>query len=211
MAGQGLAEVDICSLALRVLGAKAIQSFSDTVPSAGLMQALYPISRDNLLRSAAWKFAIRRAQLNPLTGTLSLIQFKQTRLELPTGKNLYSEPADCLRILETDQDPSPYKIESMITNASTGAEQLVVVSDQNSLAIRYIARITNTALFDPSFIVALAAHLAMETALAVTGDVKKQEMAAKLASAKIQEARLLGSFDDQYDTYLSTYFTTDTR
>jgi len=206
---QSLADVEICSLALKLIGSKPIQTFADQTPQASLMALLYPIVRDTLLRSFHWKFAIKRVVLNQLT--LTVPQFLQLRIDLPTGKYVYALPTDFLSITETDQDPSPYKIESAVVNTTTGAQQLVLLSDVNVLKIRYVSRITDTTLFDPSFAWALVASLMMEAALPESGDLKKQEMASKMYAAKIQEARLLGSFEDSQDTLIATTFTTDTR
>jgi hypothetical protein len=205
----GLSDVDICSLALRLIGSKPFQSFSDNTPQASLMNALYPLIRDQLLRSFPWKFAIKRTALSQLS--ISVYQFLQVRLELPTGKYVYGLPADFLRIIETDQDPSPYKIESVTTNASTNAQSLVLLSDNQTIGIRYISRITTTTFFDPNFTMALIAQLAMEAALPETGDLKKQSMAKDMYGFKLQEARLQGSIEDSPDTVLATYLTTDVR
>ena len=205
----GLSDIDICSLALRFIGSKPIQSFSDQTPQAGLMNALYPLARDIVTRSYRWKFSIKRVQLNRLS--LVPYQFKQTRIELPTGLYVYALPSDYLSMIETDQDPSPYKMESIISNATTGAQQLVIISDQSLLGIRYVSRVTDSTLFDPHFVSALTAYLAKEVVLPETGDLKKWEMMEKLYAAKIAEARFLGSIEDSNDTLVATYFTTETR
>lgn len=205
----GLSDIDICSLALRLLASKPIQAFTDQTPQAALMNALYPLVRDTLTRSFRWKFAIKRVQLNRITTTI--YQFRQTRLELPTGTYVYALPNDYLGMIETDQDPSPYKMESIITNAVTGAQQLIIVSDNSVLGIRYLSRITDPTMFDPNFVFALVALLAREAALPETGDLKKAEMADRMYKGKIAEARYQGSIEDSADTLVATYFTTETR
>ena len=206
---QGLSDVELCSLALRLLGSKPFQTFQDQSPQAGLMSAMYPLVRDSLLKSFRWKFAIKRAQLAQLS--VSIVQFLQLRIDLPTGKYAYILPSDYLSIIETDQDPSPYKIESVVINTTTNAQQLVLLSDVNALKIRYVSRITDPSMYDPAFAWALVANLAMEAALPETGDLKKHEMAKAMYAAKITEARFLGSIEDSQDTLIATSFTTDTR
>src|SRR5574337_37280 len=206
---EGLSDVDICSLALRSLGSKSIQSFNDNTPSAQLMSALYPITRDAVLKSFRWKFAIKRQGLNLLN--FQTFQFKQTRLELPTGRFTFSLPPDYLSMIETDQDPSPYKIESFLTNTQTGAQQLVLISDNQSIGIRYISRITDPSLFDPTFIIALAARLSRDAALPETGDLAKLKSMDELYKEKIAEARYQGSIEDSEDVLLATQFTSDIR
>lgn len=206
---QPLSDVEICSLALRLLGSKPFNTFQDQSPQAGLMNAMYPLIRDTLLKSFRWKFSIKRAVL--AQSSVTVAQFLQLRVDLPTGKYVYLLPNDYLSIIETDQDPSPYKIESAVTNVVTNAQQLVLLSDVNQLKIRYVSRITDPSLFDPAFAWALVANLAMEAALPETGDLKKQEMAKVMYAAKIAEARFLGSIEDSQDTLIATSFTTDTR
>lgn len=206
---QFLTNVEICSLALRLLGSKPFNSFQDTSPQAGLMNALYPLVRDSLLKSFRWKFAIKRVLLSQLSFTVE--QFLQLRIDLPTGRFVYALPNDYLSIIETDQDPSPYKIESLVVNTTTNEQRLVLLSDVNQLRIRYISRITDPMLFDPTFAFALVANLAMEVALPETGDLKKHDMAKAMYGLKIAEARYLGSIEDSQDTLIATSFTTDTR
>jgi len=206
---QSLSDVEICSLALRLIGSKPFQTFQDQSPQAVLMAALYPLVRDTLLRSFHWKFAIKLVVLAQLSITVP--QFLQLRFDLPTGKYVYALPNDYLNIVETDQDPSPYKIESAVINSQTNAQQLVLLSDVNQLKIRYVSRITDPSLFDASFTFALVGLLAMEVSLPETGDLKKHDMAEKMYLGKIAEARFLGSIEDSADTLIATSFTTDTR
>jgi hypothetical protein len=205
----GLSDVDICSLALRMIGSKPIQSFADTTPQAGLMSALYPLARDVVMRSYRWKFTIKRVQLNLITTTV--YPFKQTRLELPTGLYVYALPNDYLSMVETDQDPSPYKMESVVTNTTTNAQQLVIISDNPTLGIRYVSRVTDPSLFDSHFVNALVSYLAKEVALPETGDKEKWKMLEQIYIGKIAEARFQGSIEDSTDTLVATYFTTDVR
>jgi len=206
---EGLTDVDICSLALKSIGSKPIQSFTDQSNSAQLLALMYPVTRDAVLKSFRWKFAIKRQGL-ALT-SYQPFQFKQVRLELPTGRWAFALPDDYLAMIETDQDPSPYKIESFVTNTQTNAQQLILLTDNQTIGIRYVSRITNPNLFDPIFILALAARIARDIALPETGDLAKLKSMDELYKEKIAEARFQGSIEDSEDTLLATYFTTDTR
>jgi hypothetical protein len=207
---QGKSSTDIVNIALRLLGDAGISSLTDQTPSALLMNELYDVTRDYLVRSFNWKFAIKRAALSQLSG-VTVDQFRQLTRDMVTGLFVYGLPSDYLRILQTDSDPAPYKIESVVTNTSTQAQQLVLLSDIQTLAIRYISRITDTNLFDPNFIMALAARLSMEACIPITGSEKKLESFARIYEEKIREARYQGSIEDSPDTMQSTYLTTDCR
>src|SRR4030065_768120 len=56
-------ETGICNRALQIVGATRIGSLADTSKSARECTVAYEISRDALLRSHPWGFAIARAQL----------------------------------------------------------------------------------------------------------------------------------------------------
>lgn len=56
-------EVEICNAALSRLGAPAISSLLDVDKKAQTCSLMYPRTRDNLLRSHPWNFALRRVEL----------------------------------------------------------------------------------------------------------------------------------------------------
>jgi hypothetical protein len=58
------------------------------------------------------------------------------------------------------------------------------------LAIRYIARITDTTLFTPSFDDAFAARLAYDTCERITGDNSKQDRCNVRYKEAIKDARI---------------------
>lgn len=211
--GQTLNSVGICSLALKQLGDAGIASLTANSPAAAFMNDSYAPARDFLLETYPWKFAIKRVALNQLTAvpvTLGSTQGMGGRTDLP-NTYAYALPDDYLRDIETGNDPNPYKVEFIVTNATTGAGQVCVISDDNTLVIRYCARVTDTSTFTPAFAWALTAYMAAEAALNITGSLKKQEQLYAIFKQKIQEARTANSFEGSQDTLWTTALTTEVR
>lgn len=64
-------ELEICNAALSRLGAPSISSLSDVDKKAQTCSLMYPRTRDNLLRSHPWNFALKRVELLPLDATVT--------------------------------------------------------------------------------------------------------------------------------------------
>lgn len=166
-------EVDICNLALGHLGDAATVSSID--PPEGSAQAehcarFYPIARDSLLELHSWNFATTRA-------TLALLGSAW-----PEWKYCYATPGDAVNILaildsQAQDDysvsnnfgftqsgiplvgsgtytPQPYSQETL----SDGT--LVIYTNQENAVCRYTRTITDTTVFSPLFVDALAWYLA---------------------------------------------------
>ena len=147
-----VSEVDICNLALARVGQDVIVNLTDTGRSARLCNLLYEPSRDQLLRSYRWKFAIKRTEL-------------AASATAPDHGYTYSYPlpTDCLRVLSvSEEDP---EFDPDLDPALWDIEDGELVTDKVApLPIKYIARIEDTNQFDPCFIDALTAYMAYKLA-----------------------------------------------
>lgn len=171
-------EVDICNLALARLGDNATVASID--PPEGSAQAehcarFYPVARDSLLEMHAWKFATRRVLLAQLTTDTWNWSFA------------YAEPTDALKLLAvlpasaaSDANTQEYEAE---TNGS-GAP--IILTDQEGASLRYIAHATDTTVFSPLFVDALAWLLASY----LSGPVLKGDAGAAMARACLQSFML---------------------
>lgn len=177
--------VDICNLALANLGDAATVTSID--PPEGSVQAekcaqFYPVARDALLEMHPWSFAVKRVVLADLGGTP------------PTNwEYRYARPADCLHAIAvypeepaSEWDTQPFVQEmdgttrSILTNAATAT-------------LKYIARVTETTTFSPTFVVALSWYLAYLLAMPITRNPDAATAAyngyvRELANAKRQDA-----------------------
>jgi hypothetical protein len=185
-------EVSICSNALRRLGDDPITSLTDDTERARLCNAFYQDSRDLVLRSHPWNFAITRASLAQLSDTPAY------------GYNyMYALPTDpyCLRVLEMEYADFIFKIENDATNGR------VLVTDESTAKILYIARITNPTLFDSMFVETLTSKLAADLAYPITGSVQLQGQMEKMYRDKLSEARSVDGMEGFVDDLVSTTFT----
>ena len=185
-------EVSICANALRRLGDDPIVSLTDDTERARLCNAFYSEARDEVLRSHPWNFAITRQQLSQLS-TTPLYQYSYQ----------YALPTDpyCLRVLEMEYSDYVFKIEHL---AGTGR---VLLTDEGTAKIIYIARITDTAQFDSLFIDTLTAKLSVDLAYPVTGSVQLQQNMQKLFESKLREARSVDGQEGFQDDLVSPTFT----
>ena len=185
-------EVSICSNALRRLGDDPITSLTDDTERARLCNAFYIPSRDQVLRSHPWNFAITRATLAKLSDTPAYEYSYQ-----------YALPNDpyCLRVLEMQYKDYIFKIEHY---ASQGR---VLLTNESTAKILYIARVTDTAQFDSMFVDVLTAKLAVDLAYPVTNSVKLQDQMQKLFQQKLSEARSVDGQEGFIDDLVSDTFT----
>jgi len=171
-------EVDICNLALARLGDNATVASID--PPEGSAQAehcarFYPVARDSLLEMHAWKFATRRVLLAQLTTDTWNWSFA------------YAEPTGVLKLLavlpasaSSDADTQEYEAET------DGNGTPIILTDQEGASLRYVAHVTDTTVFSPLFVDALAWLLASYLA----GPVLKGDAGAAMAKACLQSFML---------------------
>lgn len=185
-------DVSICSNALRRLGDEAITSLTDDSQRARLCNAFFADTRDNVLRSHPWNFAITRSSLSRLT-TPPAYEYSY-QYALPT--NPY-----CLRVLAMEYPDYVFKIEN---DATYGR---VLVTDESTANILYIARVTNAVLFDAMFTDVLTAKLAVDLAYPVTGSAQLQAQMEKIYQQKLSEARSIDGQEGFIDDLESNTFT----
>lgn len=172
-----MSEVKICNLALRKLGARLIESLKDSSQEAVTCNLLYEQVRDTVLREHPWNFAAARVRLAKLA-------------EVPAfGYSFqYQLPPDCLHLrqLMDPQDEFVVEGDRILTN-------------RDAAHAVYTRRITNPVLFDPSFVMALAARLAAEIADDITGSNTRVKEMWTLYLNALQAARLADSSEGRED------------
>jgi len=161
--------VDICNMALQILGTRKISSFDDETVEARLCKTQYPLSRMSLLREHPWNFAIKRVDLAPLSDKPVFGWTHQ-----------FEKPGDFIRLLEVmDQTVGDYIFEGNKILANT-----------NILNIRYVSNVTEAFFFDTEFISVLAYHLAVELFEALDGTVSKKESYQRAFDNLLSKAKL---------------------
>jgi hypothetical protein len=185
-------EVSICSNALRILGDDPITSLTDDTERARLCNALYGPSRDAVLRAHPWNFAITRVTLAQLSTTPAYEYSYQ-----------YALPTDpyCLRVLSMEYQDYIFKVEHL---SGTGR---VLLTDEGTAKILYVAKVTDTAQFDSLFVDTLTAKLALELSFSVTNSVALQAQMQKLYQLKLSEARSVDGQEGFIDDLVSDTLT----
>lgn len=175
-------KVGICNLSLRLLGAQRIDAIADPNERARVLNDVYAEIRDEVLKSHPWNFAIKRDDLTEITATSPEFQW-DTWFTLPT---------DCLRVIRMED------------NAKFVVEGGVLLTNESTAEIKYIAQITDETSFSAEFVTCFAARLAAEVCYAITNSKtltteKWDEYLAKLTQAKSIDAQE-GTADKEDDS-----------
>lgn len=143
--------VEICNRALDKLGEPPIVSLADDTKASRACNRAYTAVRDAVLRDHPWNCAMARASL-AADGEAPAWGYARR----------FPLPVDCLRVLAAAPDDATPETRWVV-------EGRAVLTDAPApLRIRYLRRLTDTSLFDPLLIEALAARLAVELCEALT-------------------------------------------
>jgi hypothetical protein len=174
--------VDICNSALNMLGGATIISLTENSKNGRLCNQRYEPVRDAIFRSHPWNCLIQRIDLAANTETPNF-----------QWKFQFTLPSDCLRVLRTENsnfsNEEQYRIEgrNLLTNQST-------------IKIQYVAKITDTTKYDTLLIETISARLAAELCYPITQSATLMDRMFALYDAKLKEARFAdateGSSDD---------------
>ena len=166
-------EASICNDALIEIGAGTITALNEDSATARICNSQYTRIRDELLAAHPWNFALKRANL-VASSTPPTNKYSQS-FDLPT---------DCLRVLEVvDGEEVDWQREGQ-----------VIVCDEGSMEILYVAKITDVTLYTPHFSRALALSLAASISYALVQSTSLKEGLEKKAQFTLSQAR---SFDAQ--------------
>lgn len=138
--------VKICNLALGHLGKPPISAIGEATRGGQLADLHYEATRNALLRSHPWNFAIRRA---------SLLQDAVETAAIPFEYGFaYTLPTDCLKVIRTSQEALGLAHDYAITKR-------FLYSDEDEVSIEYVYKSTTVGDYDPLFIQVLALDLAI--------------------------------------------------
>lgn len=173
-------QVEIYNLALTRLGHDRLISPSDNVEAAYVLESIWPMTRDAVLASHPWRFAIRRAELASLA-------------TVPLGDEWslqYQLPDECLRLVQVGEAWSFYEPDLEVFNVEGGK---LLTNESAPLFVRYVQRVTNTGLFPAQFARVVALQLAMDACEKITNSSAKlqqieQAYALAILMAKRQNA-----------------------
>jgi len=167
--------VDICNGALNQLGASTIITLTEDSKNARLCNARFTQIRDSVFRSHPWNSLQKRVELAADSDTPAWGFTSQFTL-----------PADCLRVLTILDFDSDYKIEGR-----------KILTDNSSMKILYVSRVTDPNEYDELLRETLSAALAADIAYAVTSSNPVAKNMYDLFQEKLKDARFVDSTEGQ--------------
>mgnify|MGYP000087068750 CR=1 FL=1 len=172
-----ISQTRVANHALQKLGAQLITSMDEDTREARTVKACYSILRDRELRAHSWNFSIKRAALAP-SATVPAFGFAKA----------FPLPADCLRIL-----PPARHVDWTIENINGVSH--ILTNEGTVIYLRYVARITDEAVFDELFVDMLACKIAWHCCETITqSNQKKADVMEEYKDARA-EARRINAFE----------------
>ncbi len=167
----------VCNRALSKIGDEAVVlSLDDETKAARYCKALYADTRDFVLRSYPWRFALKRYVLAPLKD------------RPPFGySRWFALPSDCLRVWKV-AGCDRYQVEGRR-----------VLADGDVFSFTGISRIEDATRFDPMFVEALALRLAAELAVPLAASVALKENLVKEYQQFVQQAKTASAMEGAQD------------
>ena len=176
--------VSICNMALSYIGDSAISALDDNNDRARACNLHYEVQRDACLRAHPWNFAKKREELAQ-DGTWDDDEWTYA----------YEIPSDYLRML------SP--VENYPGEVPYAVENGLILCNDSTLSIKYIAQITDTGYFDALFTDVLAQRLAATLAMALSKQKALIDMMWNAYKQKLDEARQMdGQEAEKVEFYL---------
>lgn len=183
--------VDACNSALQKLGAGRILSLSDNTREARACNVAYDSNRRDELRKYYWSFAMKRVVLAP-DATAPAFEYTYA----------FTLPSDFLRIILPNDATLDWKKEGkkILTNWPTSPQFQSATKNPNtlgspSLALRYIADITDEASWDPSFYNVFSISLALDLVEELTQSNQKKQALMEEYKDAIGQARKADAFE----------------
>lgn len=162
-------QIGICNMALSQFGIEPLTALDQETVAGKHCLTLWDTVRDTLLAAHFWGFAVKRVALSQLD-TTPAFGFDYA----------YQLPADCLRVLLVEEDLKPYAIEGGM-----------LLSDEDTVSVKYLAKITTPGNWPSYFATALAAMLAVELCLPLADSPQRYQLLQKVAQMKVAEAQVL--------------------
>ena len=184
--------VDICNSALNLLGASTISALTDDSKNARLCNQRYEPVRNRIFRGHAWNCLTKRVELA-----------KDSAAPVIEYTNQYTLPADCLRVLKVHNGTT----DSIASNIDYAVEGRKIKTDEGTVFLVYIAKITDPNEYDSYLIEALAAAIAADIAYAITNNATLANNYQNVADERLREARFVDATENSLGTVESNEFT----
>ena len=182
-------EVDICNLALNLLGKGIIKSLSENTELARTCKLHYDRYRRILLKDYSWEFAERTMKLEPVEDFGDNVK---------GWDYVYRYPDDCLQVLKIydgdDHRKDDKREKFFVQTVDYRLGTKVICCNLENAFMDYVSNEEDCNYFSEEFVEALAHYLAYGMAQALTGSEAKaqtelQYMQNALYQAKLRTAR----------------------
>ena len=184
-------EVDICNSALNVIGASNIISLTEDSKSGRICNQRFEFVRDAVSRAHPWNCLISRASLAQLSDAPAY-EFA-FQFALPTDPY-------CLRVLDVEGE-----VNLGVTYVIEGRNLL---TDESTVNIRYVGKVTDANQYDSLFTEALSARMAHEISYSLANSSTLTEQLWNLYLLKLSEARFADATEGTPAEIVSDNFTT---
>lgn len=155
-----VSKIEICNIALGMLGADSIRSFDERNKRARMADVFFDFTRDYLLSKFDWPFAKKYIKLQPLDDTQVVTD------DIPEGVYRYALPNDCHT--PRDLEPKGSKDRWYVMGRAVYCE---VDPDSNDEVYLYYTSVTlDTAKYPSVFNNLLALGLAVKMCPSITQD-----------------------------------------
>lgn len=172
-------KLDICNMALAILGQVDLSSLTEENQRAQLCRQYYDIVRQQLLRAHDWSFA-------KATDKLLLIRKDDNK-----GKEwfVYNKPAGGLFIVKVFNNNRLQKPGEFYLEYDSVKKNEVIRTDVEDAYVEYTKDIEDTSIYDSQFIEAFSAALAAKIAMSLTGSTALYQMAVQTYQYALDNAR----------------------
>lgn len=175
---------DICNITLNLLGVEEIASLNEVSRAANVCKIAYSITKEALLRSHFWNFALKRATLTPEVTPPSF-----------GYANSFALPADAVVWRFVD------------LNITVKQEGRKLLSDSSSIQIIYVSNAVAETDFDPLFTLCLAYNIGMTVGYKLTNNSSLVEECKKNFKETLAEARRMNAISQTPDGLVIDVFT----
>ena len=175
--------IGIANAALAILGAQGISSFDEESPVARTMQAIYNMTREEVLRAHAWNCATKTDTLAP-DSTAPANTYYSTQ---------YTIPSDCLKILQVGEYgyESDYRIEG----------RKILCDEATSLLLKYAFLNDDETKWDSLLAMTMTYSLAEKLTYIVTGSPPVLQLISDKLKECRREARAVDGQDVPPETF----------
>lgn len=191
-------KLNICNLALSILGQAALSSLSEVNNRATLCKQYYDIVRQQVLREHDWSFA--RCQEK-----LLLVREEDFGNKMAY---IYQKPANCLFVSKVYNDAlhGGLKEQQFKLEFDNLSKKEVIRTECAEAYAEYTKNITDTSMFDAPFVDAMSALMAYKMAHSLTGSLEITKMAYQQYQMALDGARYVNKVEQLEDAvFLNPY------